>query len=291
MGGQGMSGSDALRSAGLDPIVLGPKEGLGLINGTQVSTALALAALFDAWHLLQNALLTGALSTDAAMGSPAPFRPEIHAMRGHPGQIDVAVALRAIMAGSEIRESHREDDERVQDPYCIRCQPQVMGACLDLLRQAGRTLQIEANAATDNPLVFEDGSILSGGNFHAEPVAFAADQIALAIAEIGSIAQRRIALMVDPTLSFGLPAFLTPDPGINSGFMIAEVTSAALMSENKQKAAPCSVDSTPTSANQEDHVSMACHAAYRLLAMNANLTRIIGIELLLRPRALNSGRP
>jgi histidine ammonia-lyase len=275
-----MPAKNALAAANMQPITLGPKEGLGLINGTQVSTALALVNLFDAWRAMHAALITGALSTDAAMASGAPFRDEIHAVRGHQGQIDAAHFLRAIMAGSQIRESHRADDERVQDPYCIRCQPQVMGACIDLLRQAAGTLEIEANAATDNPLVFNDGSIVSGGNFHAEPVAFAADQIALAIAEIGSIAQRRIALMVDPTLSYGLPAFLTPEPGLNSGFMIAEVTSAALMSENKQRAAPCSIDSTPTSCNQEDHVSMACHGARRLIDMNRNLAQIIGIELL-----------
>ncbi len=278
--GDRMPAANALAAARMNPIVLGPKEGLGLINGTQVSTALALVGLFDAWRAARSALITGALSTDAAMGSAAPFRTEIQSVRGHQGQIDAAVFLRAIMDGSKIRESHRIDDNRVQDPYCIRCQPQVMGACIDLLRQAGRTLEIEANAATDNPLVFEDGSIISGGNFHAEPVAFAADQIALAVAEVGSIAQRRIALMVDPTLSYGLPAFLSPDPGVNSGFMIAEVTSAALMSENKQRAAPSSIDSTPTSCNQEDHVSMACHGARRLGSMNKNLSQIVGIELL-----------
>jgi histidine ammonia-lyase len=278
--GKIMPGAAALEAAGLTPVTLGPKEGLGLINGTQVSTAFGLAGLFDAWRLARNALVAGALSTDAAMGSPAPFRPEIHEVRGHRGQIDTAAVLRDLLDGSEIRESHREDDERVQDPYCIRCQPQVMGACVDLIRQAAATLETEANAATDNPLVFGDGSILSGGNFHAEPVAFAADMLALAIAEIGSIAQRRIALMVDPTLSYGLPAFLSPDPGVNSGFMIAEVTAAALMSENKQKATPCSVDSTPTSANQEDHVSMACHGARRLGSMNANLAGIVAVEML-----------
>ncbi len=275
-----MPAGDALAAAGLKPVTLRAKEGLGLINGTQVSTALALIGFFNAWRAMLSALVTGALSTDAAMGSAAPFRPEIHNLRGHRGQIDAAAFLREVMDGSEIRESHRVDDERVQDPYCIRCQPQVMGACIDLLRQAAKTLEIEANAATDNPLVFDDGSIVSGGNFHAEPVAFAADQIALAIAEIGSIAQRRIALMVDPTLSYGLPAFLTPEPGLNSGFMIAEVTAAALMSENKQRANPCSTDSTPTSCNQEDHVSMACHGARRLGPMNENLCKIIGIELL-----------
>jgi len=189
--------------------------------------------------------------------------------------------MRAVMEGSAIRESHREGDMRVQDPYCIRCQPQVTGAALDLLRFAGRTLEIEANAVSDNPLVLvEDGRIVSGGNFHAEPVAFAADQIALAIAEVGAIAQRRVALMVDPTLSFDLPPFLTPKPGLNSGLMIAEVTTAALMSENKHLATPCSIDSTPTSANQEDHVSMAAHGARRLRRMNENLSVIVGVELL-----------
>jgi histidine ammonia-lyase len=268
----------ALRRAGLSPVVLAAKEGLALINGTQVSTALALAGLFRAHRAAQAALITGALSTDAAMGSSAPFHPEIHLLRGHQGQIDTATALRSLLAGSEIRESHVEGDERVQDPYCIRCQPQVDGACLDMLRHVARTLEIEANAVTDNPLVLNDGSVVSGGNFHAEPVAFAADLTAIAICEIGAIAQRRIALLVDPALSYGLPAFLARKPGLNSGLMIAEVTSAALMSENKQMAHPASVDSTPTSANQEDHVSMACHGARRLLQMTENLSMIIGIE-------------
>ncbi len=289
--GREMPGGQALAAAGLQPVVLGPKEGLALINGTQVSTALALVALFDTWRTLRAGLITGALSSDAAMASSAPFHPEIHACRGHQGQIDAAKTLRAIMAGSQIRESHRDDDERVQDPYCIRCQPQVMGACIDLLRHCAKTLEIEANAVTDNPLVFEDGSILSGGNFHAEPVAFTADQIAIAIAEIGSITQRRIALLVDPALSFGLPAFLTPKPGLNSGFMIAEVTSAALMSENKALANPRSVDSTPTSANQEDHVSMACHGARRLLEMVANLQRIVAIEALVAAQGVELRAP
>ncbi|MEX3007406.1 histidine ammonia-lyase [Hoeflea sp. TYP-13] len=280
-GGEIMSGRAALEAAGLAPIALGPKEGLAFINGTQFSTAYALAELFEAWRCAENALLVSALSTDAIMGSTAPTRPEIHTLRGHRGQIEAAAAIRHLMDGSEIRESHREGDTRVQDPYCIRCQPQVTGACLDLLRQAGTTLEIEANAVTDNPLVITDtGDVISGGNFHAEPTAFAADQIALAIAEIGAISQRRIALMVDPTLSFDLPPFLTPEPGLNSGLMIAEVTSAALMSENKQRANPCSTDSTPTSANQEDHVSMAAHGARRLADMNDNLGRILGIELL-----------
>ncbi|MEQ9488276.1 MAG: histidine ammonia-lyase [Alphaproteobacteria bacterium] len=289
--GERMPARDALSNAGLEPIELGPKEGLGMINGTQVSTALALAALFETRRLAKTALVTGALSTDAAMGSSAPFRAEVHELRGHAGQIEAGEVLRALMTGSEIRESHREDDQRVQDPYCLRCQPQVMGACLDLLDVIAHTLEIEANAVTDNPLVLEDGDIVSGGNFHAEPVAFAADQMALAIAEIGAIAQRRIAMLVDPAMNFGLPAFLTPRPGLNSGFMIAEVTSAALMSENKQKAAPCSVDSTPTSANQEDHVSMACHAAYRLLSMKANLTNILAIEYLVASQGIEFRTP
>jgi len=278
--GERLPSAEALKKAGLKPTVLAAKEGLALINGTQTSTALALAGLFRAHRALQAALVTGALSTDAAMGSTAPFHPDIHSLRGHQGQIDTAAALRNLLSGSVIRESHLEGDQRVQDPYCIRCQPQVDGACLDILRQAARTLEIEANAVTDNPLVLSDDSVVSGGNFHAEPVAFAADQIALAVCEIGAIAQRRIALLVDPALSFGLPAFLAKKPGLNSGLMIAEVTSAALMSENKQMAHPASVDSTPTSANQEDHVSMACHGARRLLQMTENLNAIIGIEAL-----------
>ncbi|RIX97751.1 histidine ammonia-lyase [Aureimonas flava] len=278
VGGERLPGGEALRRAGLRPIELAAKEGLAFINGTQVSTALALAGLFRAHRAARTALVTGALSTDAAMGSSAPFHPEIHALRGHQGQIDAGAALRRLLDGSPIRASHVEGDERVQDPYCIRCQPQVDGACLDLLRQAGRTLEIEANAVTDNPLVLSDGEVVSGGNFHAEPVAFAADQIALAVCEIGAIAQRRIALLVDPALSHGLPAFLARKPGLNSGLMIAEVTSAALMSENKQMSHPASVDSTPTSANQEDHVSMACHGARRLLPMTQNLFAIVGIE-------------
>jgi histidine ammonia-lyase len=279
--GRRMPGAEALAAAGLVPVVLGPKEGLALINGTQFSTAAALGGLFEAWRNLEGAVVTACLSTDAIMGSDAPLLAGIHDLRGHAGQIAVAAAMRGLMEGSAIRDSHREGDARVQDPYCIRCQPQVAGACMDLLRMAGRTLEIEANAVTDNPLVLlEDGRIVSGGNFHAEPVAFAADQIALAIAEIGAIAQRRVALMVDPTLSHDLPPFLTPDPGLNSGFMIAEVTTAALMSENKHLANPCSTDSTPTSANQEDHVSMAAHGAVRLARMNRNLSAILGVELL-----------
>ncbi|MCQ2003306.1 histidine ammonia-lyase [Rhizobium sp. NRK18] len=280
LGGERMQAAAALDKAGLQPVELAAKEGLALINGTQTSTALALAGLFRAHRAASSALVTGALSTDAAMGSSAPFHPDIHTLRGHKGQIDAGSALRNLLEGSVIRESHIQGDERVQDPYCIRCQPQVDGACLDLLRMAARTLEIEANAVTDNPLVLSDNSVVSGGNFHAEPVAFAADQIAIAVSEIGAIAQRRIALLVDPALSYGLPAFLAKKPGLNSGLMIAEVTSAALMSENKQMTHPASVDSTPTSANQEDHVSMACHGARRLLQMTENLFSIIGIEAL-----------
>lgn len=265
---------------GLKPITLGAKEGLALLNGTQFSTAYALAALFEAEVLYQSALVTGALSTDAAKGSDAPFDPRIHVLRKHRGQIETADALRNLMAGSAIRESHRVGDERVQDPYCLRCQPQVMGAALTLLRQAADTLGTEANGVTDNPLIFtEDDTALSGGNFHAEPVAFAADMIALAVCEIGSLSERRIAMLVDPALS-GMPAFLTPKPGLNSGFMIPQVTAAALVSENKQKAYPASVDSIPTSANQEDHVSMAAHGARRLLSMIENACGVVGIELL-----------
>jgi len=276
-----LPGHDALARVGLAPMDLGPKEGLAFINGTQFSTAYALAGLFDGWRAGMNALVSASLSTDAIMGSTAPLQPEIHALRGHPGQIDAAATMRALLDGSEIRESHRDGDTRVQDPYCIRCQPQVTGAAMDVMRQAAQTLLIEANAATDNPLVLaESGLIVSGGNFHAEPVGFAADMIALALAEIGAIAQRRIALMVDPTLSFDLPPFLTPEPGLNSGLMIAEVTTAALMSENKHLANPCVTDSTPTSANQEDHVSMAAHGARRLMRMIDNLNPILGIEVL-----------
>ena len=291
VGGKRLPGEAALRSVGLAPLALQAKEGLALINGTQVSTALALAGLFRAMRALKSAVVTGALSTDAAMGSTAPFIEEIHTLRGHAGQIEVAAALRALMDGSGIRASHSDNDERVQDPYCLRCQPQVDGACLDVLRQAARTLEIEANAATDNPLVLTDGQVVSGGNFHAEPVALAADMIALAVAEIGAIAQRRIALLVDPALSYGLPGFLTPKPGLNSGLMIAEVTTAALMSENKQMAHPASIDSTPTSANQEDHVSMACHGARRLLPMTQNLFWILGVEAMMGAQGVELRAP
>ena len=287
-----MASGDALKQAGMAPLVLSAKEGLALINGTQFSTANALGALFDLWQMAQTSIVIAAMSTDAIMGSTAPLRPGIHSLRGHRGQIEVAAEMRNIMNGSVIRESHRDDDARVQDPYCIRCQPQVLGAAVDVIRMAATTLEIEANAVTDNPLVLVDeGVIVSGGNFHAEPVGFAADQLALTIAEIGAIAQRRVALMVDPVLSFNLPAFLTPEPGLNSGFMIAEVTTAALMSENKHLANPCVTDSTPTSANQEDHVSMAAHGAFRLARMNANLSVILGVELMCAAQGIEARAP
>ncbi|WP_243351016.1 histidine ammonia-lyase [Stenotrophomonas acidaminiphila] len=275
-----MPAAEALARIGHAPLVLGAKEGLALLNGTQYSTAYALAGLFEIETVFQAALVTGALSVEAAKGSDTPFDPRIHQIRGQRGQIATAAALRALMAGSAIRESHRDNDVRVQDPYCLRCQPQVMGAALDVIRQAATTLEIEANGVSDNPLVFTDtGEALSGGNFHAEPVAFAADMLAMAVCEIGSISERRTAMLVDPALS-GLPAFLTPKPGLNSGFMIPQVTAAALVSENKQRAYPASVDSIPTSANQEDHVSMAAHGARRLLAMAGNAAHVVGIELL-----------
>ena len=290
--GQVMSGSKALSAAGLTPVDLGPKEGLALINGTQFSTAFALAGLFGAWRAAHAALITSALSTDAIMGSTAPLQPEIHLLRGHRGQIEAGETMSALLEGSEIRHSHMVDDARVQDPYCIRCQPQVTGAAMDVLRMASHTLEIEANAATDNPLVLVEADlIVSGGNFHAEPVGFAADMIALAIAEIGAIAQRRVALIVDPVLSFNLPPFLTPNPGLNSGYMIAEVTTAALMSENKHLANPCVTDSTPTSANQEDHVSMAAHGARRLGQMVTNLEFILGVELLCGAQGIDFRAP
>ena len=289
--GRLVDASAALEEAGIEPVTLAAKEGLALINGTQVSTALALHGLFMAERLVEAAMVTGALSVDAARGSDAPFDPRIHAVRGQPGQIAAAAIYRELVAGSAIRASHLVGDERVQDPYSLRCQPQVMGAVMDLVANAGRTLLIEANAVTDNPLLFpDDGAIVSGGNFHAEPVAFAADTLALAIAEIGALAERRIALLIDANLS-GLPAFLVREPGLNSGFMIAHVTAAALASENKSLAHPASVDSLPTSANQEDHVSMATFAARRLDQMAHNTAVIIGIELLAAGQGIEFHRP
>jgi len=288
--GQLLPAAEGLRLAGLAPIRLRPKEGLALINGTQVSTALALAGLFGAEDLWAAAVLAGAMSVDALKGSDVPFDDRIHQTRGQPGQIEVARLYRALLAGSAIRASHL-DCSRVQDPYSFRCQPQVMGACLDLIRQCAVTIAIEANAVTDNPLLFvEQGEVLSGGNFHAEPMAFAADTLALAIAEIGSLSERRMAVLVDPKMS-GLPAFLVENSGLNSGFMIAQVTAAALVSENKALAAPCSVDSIPTSANQEDHVSMATHAARRLLRMLDNGAAVIGVELLAAAQGIDFHRP
>ena len=288
--GKILDANEGLRLAGLQALQLRPKEGLALINGTQVSTALALAGLFAAEDVFAAALVAGALSVDALKGSDAPFDARIHDVRGQPGQIDAARTYRALLAGSQIRASH-VDCQRVQDPYSFRCQPQVMGAALDLIRNCSKTLEIEANAVTDNPLLFLDGSaVLSGGNFHAEPVAFAADTLALAFAEIGSLSERRVAVLVDPKMS-GLPAFLVENSGLNSGFMIAQVTSAALVAENKTLAAPASVDSIPTSANQEDHVSMATHAARRLERMADNAAGIIGIELLAAAQGIDFHRP
>jgi histidine ammonia-lyase len=290
VGGKIMPAIEGLKRAGLKPLVLGPKEGLALLNGTQVSTALALHALFRIEDVFAAALITGSLSVDAVKGSDAPFDARIHQIRRQHGQQQVAAVFRRLLAGSAIRASHLHC-ERVQDPYSLRCQPQVMGACLDLIRAAAKTLLLEANAVTDNPLIFpEDGSVCSGGNFHAEPVAFAADQLALAIAEVGSIAERRISILIDPKMS-GLPAFLVQNSGLNSGFMLAQVTAAALVAENKALAHPCSVDSIPTSANQEDHVSMATHAARRLGTMAENAAAIIGIELLAAVQGLEFHRP
>ncbi|MEM9531573.1 MAG: histidine ammonia-lyase [Pseudomonadota bacterium] len=288
--GEVIPASQALTQAGIPPLRLAPKEGLALLNGTQVSTALALAGVFRAENLTAAALVAGALASDAVRGSDTPFDPRIQQVRGHRGQAAVAGVLRDLMAGSEIRAGH-VSCKRVQDPYSIRCQPQVMGACLDVLHHVSSVLETEANAVTDNPLVFaDDAAVLSGGNFHAEPVALAADYLALAIAEIGALSERRIALLIDSHLS-GLPPFLVADGGLNSGFMIAQVTAAALASENKSKAHPASVDSLPTSANQEDHVSMATYAGRRLHAMADNVDNIVAIELLAAAQGIEFRRP
>ena len=282
--------AEGLAAAGLAPLVLEAKEGLALLNGTQVSTALALAGLFAIEQAFAAAVVAGALSTDALKGSDTPHDARIHAARGQPGQIAVAALFRKLLAGSPIRNSHKACD-KVQDPYSLRCQPQVMGAALDVMRAAAATLAIEANAATDNPLIFpDDDAILSGGNFHAEPVAFAADQLALAVCEIGSISERRTAILVDPKMS-GLPPFLVAESGLNSGFMIAQVTAAALVAENKQLAYPASVDSLPTSANQEDHVSMATHGARRLGLMAGNASAVVAIELLAAAQGIHFQAP
>lgn len=288
--GERMSAAEGLALAGLAPLTLQAKEGLALLNGTQASTALALYHLFAIEDLFRTALVSGALSVDAAAGSVKPFDARIHALRGHRGQIDAAAAYRALLDGSGINLSHR-DCGKVQDPYSLRCQPQVMGACLDQMRHAADVLLIEANAVSDNPLVFPDTrEVLSGGNFHAEPVAFAADNLALAAAEIGALAERRIALLIDATLS-GLPPFLVKDGGVNSGFMIAHVTAAALASENKTLAHPASVDSLPTSANQEDHVSMATFAARKLGDIAENTAHILAIELLAAAQGVDLRAP
>lgn len=281
-----------LAKAGVKPLTLGPKEGLALLNGTQASTAMALAGLFLIENVFAAAIAAGVLSTDAVMGSDTPFDPRIHALRGQPGQMDVAAALKALHAGSGIRAAHNSPDcKKVQDPYSFRCQPQVMGAVLDVIRNAARTLEIEASGVTDNPLVFSDtGEVLSGGNFHAEPVAFAADMLAMAICEIGNISERRTAILVDPKMS-GLPAFLVKESGLNSGFMIAQVTSAALVAENRMLSHPAVVDTVPTSANQEDHVSMAAHGARRLTEMASNAATVVGIELLAAAQGIEFLRP
>jgi len=289
--GERRDAAPLLEKLGIAPLLLQAKEGLALINGTQTSTALALHALFTLEPVLESALVIGAMTVDAARGSDGPFDPRIHELRGQPGQADVAKYYRALLAGSQIRQSHLKGDDRVQDPYSLRCQPQVIGACLDQLRYVAQVLLREANAVTDNPLVFvADEALVSGGNFHAEPVALAADACALAVAEIGAIAERRIAMLIDSSVS-RLPPFLTAEAGLNSGFMVAHVTAASLASENKSLAHPASVDSLPTSANQEDHVSMACFAARRLQPMIANTAHILGIELLAAAQGIEFLRP
>ncbi|WP_425453120.1 histidine ammonia-lyase [Simplicispira hankyongi] len=283
-----VSGKDAMAAVGLEPFVLGPKEGLALLNGTQASTALALAGLFGAEDVFAAALVAGCLSLEAIKGSVKPFDARIHEARGQVGQIAVAAVVRALLDGSAIDPSHPHCG-RVQDPYSIRCVPQVMGACLDNLQHAARVLTIEANAASDNPLVFSNGDVISGGNFHAEPVAFVADIIALAVAEIGAISERRLSLLLDPGLS-GLPAFLILESGVNSGFMIAQVTAAALAAENQCLANPSSVTSLPTSANQEDHVSMATYGARRLADMVRNTAVVVGIEAMAAAQGMEFDR-
>jgi len=288
LAGEDLPAGDALERLGLAPLKLGPKEGLALINGTQVSTAIALDTLFTAERVFASALVAGAMATDAFKGTDAAFDPRIHAARGQPGQIEVAAVLRGLLEDSPIRHSH-DDCDRVQDPYSFRCQPQVMGAALDLIRHAARTLEIEANAVSDNPLLFGEEA-LSGGNFHGAPVAFAADILALALCEIGSISERRTAILVDPKMS-GLPPFLIPDSGVNSGFMILQVTAAALVSENKSLAYPASVDTIPTSAGQEDHVSMATHGGLKARRIAVNAAGVVGIELLAAAQGIDFHAP
>ncbi len=282
--------AEALKQHGISPIALGPKEGLALLNGTQISTALALDGLFAFDHIFHAAIAAGAMSVDAAMGSDTPFDARIQEIRNHKTQIECARMYRELLLGSEIRASH-VDCDRVQDPYSLRCQPQVMGACLESLRHSSAVLLREANAVSDNPLVFpDDQSILSGGNFHAEPVALVADQLAIAIAETGSLSERRTSLLIDRHLS-NLPSFLVEDSGLNSGFMIPQVTAASLVAENQHLASPVSVNSLPTSANQEDHVSMATYAARRLSAMNENTATIVAIEMLAASQGLDFRSP
>jgi histidine ammonia-lyase len=285
-----ISAEEALSLVHLQPLKLAPKEGLALLNGTQVSTALAMLGLFSIQNVFTAAMIAGSLSVDAAKGSDSPFDERIQIVRGHDTQIEVARIMRDLLANSEIRKSHQHC-KKIQDPYSLRCQPQVMGAFLSHILHASHIILTEANAVSDNPLVFaSEETVISGGNFHAEPIAFAADALAISIAEIGALSERRIALLVDPHFS-GLPAFLVNNPGINSGFMIAQVTAAALASENKSLAHPASVDSIPTSANQEDHVSMATYAARRLITMAENTASIIGIELLAATQGIDFARP
>ena len=290
LAGTVMPAGAALQRLGMEPLQLGPKEGLALINGTQASTAIALDALFTGERVFAAALSGGALSVDALKGSVKPFDPRISALRGQPGQIRVAAALRDLLDGSEIVASHARCG-RVQDPYSFRCQPQVMGAALDLLDNAARTLAVEAGAVTDNPIVFPDeDTAISGGNFHAQPVAFAADMIGMALCEVGSISERRTAVLIDPKMS-GLPPFLTEDSGVNSGLMIPQVTAAALVSENKSLAYPASVDSIPTSAGQEDHVSMAPIAARKAGQIARNAAGVIAVELIAAAQGVDFHAP
>ncbi|AXF12612.1 histidine ammonia-lyase (plasmid) [Paraburkholderia graminis] len=284
--GEVLSGAQALARAGLAPISLAPKEGLALMNGTQVSTALALCGLFALEKSFTAAMAIGCLATEAIAGLASPFDPRIQALRGQPGQIEVGRTMKTLLDNGPMR-AISESSGKVQDPYSIRCQPQVLGACLDLIRNASATLEIESNAASDNPLIFTDtGEVISGGNFHAEPVAFAADMLAIAITEIGNLSERRCNLLLDPSFS-GLPAMLTPDAGLNSGYMTAHISAAAMASENKQRAHPASIDTIPTAGNQEDHVSMATHGARRLLEMNDTLRGILSIEALCAAQALD----
>jgi len=288
--GEVMAADAALAKLGMQALQLGPKEGLALINGTQASTAIALDALFMGERVFASALAAGALSVDALKGSVRPFDPRISELRGQPGQIRVAAAIRDLLEGSEIVSSHARCG-KVQDPYSFRCQPQVMGAALDLLEHAARTLTIEAGAVTDNPILFPDeNAAISGGNFHAQPVAFAGDMISMAMCEVGSISERRVAVLIDPKMS-GLPPFLTEDSGVNSGLMITQVTAAALVSENKSLAYPASVDTIPTSAGQEDHVSMAPIAGRKAAQIARNAAGVIAVELITSAQAIDFHAP